>query len=80
MSKSQRSTTWSHAVLVIAGLLCVTVLAGLNKIGGDVALIAIVSILGAGGVNTALTVLSGVQPRPSAAELPIEPAKRGPGA
>lgn len=57
-------------MLVIAGLLCVTVLAALHDIGGDVALVAIVSILGAGGVNTALTVLSGVRTGPE----PVQPA------
>lgn len=68
MSKQAKARTWGHIVLAMAGLGCVTALAVLRDISGDVALVAIVSILGAGGVNTALTVLSGGFPRPGNGE------------
>jgi hypothetical protein len=55
--------TWIHAGLSAAGLVCVTVLAALRDIGGQTALIAIVSILGVGGVNTVLSGLAGTLTR-----------------
>lgn len=57
MTKQAKACAVPTVVLAGAGLICVTVLAVLHDIGGQVALVAIVAILGAGGVHTTLSVL-----------------------
>lgn len=73
LSKQGKSATWSQMLLAVCGLVCVTVLAVLHDIGGEIALVAIVSVLGAGGVNTVLTVVSGFHAGAGAAQAPADP-------
>lgn len=68
-----KAHSWGTIILAMAGLVCVTVLAAMHDITGDFALVAIVGILGAGGVNTALSMMATIHPKvPIAQPKPAE--------
>lgn len=68
-----KAHSWGTIILAMAGLACVTILAAMHDITGDFALVAIVAILGAGGVNTALSMMATIHPKvPVSAPRPVE--------